>query len=298
MAKMLIKILMIMMQAASLNSFSQSLPDIGCDSSHCELRILSWNIYMLPSLVMPNGIRVRSKLIASRLKDADFDIVVFQEAFNSKAREALRELLKDTYPYSAGPANEKKQALRLNSGIWIVSKIPLKITGEIEFSRAQGFDVFSRKGAMMVEAGHNGTLFQIVGTHLNAGETQKVRDVQYRELQEKLLAPNRKDDVPQIICGDFNTDKHDSDSYHRMISILQVQDYEIKGACLFSYDGLNNDLISPGYRKQELLDYIFYQSNGIAGARIERSFHRYSHAWSRRHKDLSDHYAVAASIQF
>lgn len=298
MAYKLVKILLIMMNIASYNTYSQTLHGFDCDSSHCELRILSWNIYMLPSLAMPNGIKVRSKLIASRIKDADFDIVVFQEAFNPKSREALRELLKDTYPYSAGPANEKRQALRLNSGIWILSKIPLKIVGEIQFSKARGFDVFSRKGAMMVEAEHNGTLFQIIGTHLNAGETQKIRDIQYRELQEKLLRPNRKDDVPQVICGDFNTDKRDRDSYQRMISILQVPDYEVDGACLFSYDGLNNDLISPNYRKQELLDYIFYQSNGMSGARIERSFHRYSHTWSRRHKDLSDHYAVAASIQF
>ena len=291
-------IFLLMMHANPQLTDKTAIPSAPCDSSRCELKILSWNIYMLPSLIMPSGIRTRAKYIAGHLEQSDFDIVVFQEAFNPRARQVLWSMLKDKFPYAEGPANSEKPSLRLNSGVWILSKIPLTTLGEVEFSRAQGFDMFSRKGALMVEGDHNGTLFQLIGTHLNAGETQKIRNIQYLEIRDSLLEPFRKDDVPQIICGDFNTDKGDRVSYTHMISTLRVPDYEVHGACLYSYDGLHNDLMAPGYKSQDIFDYIFLEPNGIASTSATRTFRRFSDAWSHHHTDLSDHYAVTAQISF
>ena len=83
-----------------------------------------------------------------------------------------------------------------------------------------------------------------------------------------------------------------------MIDILNVPDYEMGGACLFSYDGLNNDLTEKKFTGQDIIDYIFVRPNGLNTQKIDRSIHPVSHPWSSRHKDLSDHYAVAASIEF
>ena len=272
--------------------------DTICKNDRCELKILSWNIFGLPMYISPKGLAVRSKYIAEYLRDADFDIVIFQEAFTSKSRGIIREILRDSFPYEIGPANEKTFGLRLNSGLWIISKVPLTFISEIQFSYSSGFDMFSRKGAIMVEGIHNGTIFQLVGTHLNSGNPQKTRDVQYQEMVTKLLEPNKKEDIPQIICGDFNTNKHDKASYSKMIDILNVPDYEMGGACLFSYDGLNNDLTEKKFTGQDIIDYIFVRPNGLNTQKIDRSIHPVSHPWSSRHKDLSDHYAVAASIEF
>jgi endonuclease/exonuclease/phosphatase family metal-dependent hydrolase len=72
----------------------------------------------------------------------------------------------------------------------------------------------------------------------------------------------------------------------------------MEGACLFSYDGLNNDLTEKGFTGQDIIDYIFVRPNGLTTQKIDRSIHAVSHPWSSRHKDLSDHYAIEASIKF
>jgi phospholipase C len=272
--------------------------DTTCKNDKCELKILSWNIFGLPSYISHKGLAVRSRLIGEYLKDADFDIVIFQEAFTSKSRGIIRSILCDSFPYQLGPANEKTHGIRLNSGVWIISKIPLNFVSEIQFSSSKGFDMFSRKGALMAEGKHNGTLFQLVGTHLNSGDSQKVRDRQYNEMVSLLLEPNKKEDIPQIICGDFNTNKTDTASYSKMLGILDVPDYQMAGACLYSYDGINNDLTGKHFTGQDIIDYIFFRPNGLIGEKIDRSIHPVYHSWSNSHKDLSDHYAVAATIEF
>ena len=265
----------------------------------CNLKILSWNIYMLPAVTMPLGIGDRAKHIAEYLKSSDYDIVVFQEAFNPRARRIIKRILDEKYKYEIGPANKLGlTSLRTNSGLWILSKIPLIYIGEIEFKKSSGFDKCSRKGAMMVEGIKNGVTFQIVNTHLNAGSDQTIRDSQYQEMYCKLIEPNQTNGVPQILCGDFNTNKSDKENYPKMVEMLNVPDYDIIGTCLFSCNGLKNDMTDFNYNEQNLIDYIFVNLNGKIANKIERKIHEVTKKWSSRHKDLSDHYPVTALIEF
>jgi endonuclease/exonuclease/phosphatase family metal-dependent hydrolase len=298
--KLLIILLLVFFTFHLINfSFSAAPSDSTKKTDDCGLKILSWNIYMLPAITMPLGIGARAKLIAEYLKNNDYDIVVFQEAFHPKARRIIRRILGELYEYEIGPANKwVKTSYRTNSGLWILSKIPLINIGEIEFKRSSGFDRFSRKGALMVEGIKNGVTFQIVNTHLNAGSDQTIRDSQYQEVYCHLIEPNRTAGVPQILCGDFNTNKSDKENYPKMIEMLSVPDYDILGTCLFSCNGLKNDLTDYNYNQQDLIDYIFVNLNGQIVKKIERKIHEVTEKWSIRHKDLSDHYPVTALIQF
>jgi hypothetical protein len=56
------------------------------------LKILSWNIYMLPYLSLFNDNAKRAKAIAERLNGSDAHILVFQEAFSSKCRNIDRKV--------------------------------------------------------------------------------------------------------------------------------------------------------------------------------------------------------------
>jgi endonuclease/exonuclease/phosphatase family metal-dependent hydrolase len=280
-------------------SISAILTDTIKKVNGCGLKILSWNIYMLPSYTLPLGIGARSKHIAEYLKNSDYDIVVFQEAFHPKARRIIRKMLKEKYQFEIGPANKwVKSSYRTNSGLWILSKIPLINIGEIEYKRSSGFDRFSRKGALMVEGIKDGVTFQIVNTHLNAGSDQTIRESQYQEIVCQLIEPNKAAGVPQILCGDFNTNKFDKENYPKMMDILNVPDYDVLGTCLFSCDGLKNDLTDYDYTKQDIIDYIFVNLNGQIVSKIERKIHEVTKKWSSRHKDLSDHYPITALIEF
>lgn len=95
------------------------------------LKVLSYNIHMLPPLAKFTGKQRRAKRIGDILKDSDFDIVVFQEAFHAAARRKIKHRMKANYPHILGPANRRWYSLKTNSGIWILSKIPLTQVAEL-----------------------------------------------------------------------------------------------------------------------------------------------------------------------
>lgn len=134
-----------------------------------EVSILSWNIAMLPVFDFVHAGRDRARSIGTALRERNYDIIVFQEAFSPFARRSIKMSLKKAYPYEYGPANAGI-SLRINSGVWILSRIPLKVVREYKFSGCQGFDCLSRKGAIMLEGRLNDQTFQLIGTHLDSDE--------------------------------------------------------------------------------------------------------------------------------
>lgn len=267
-----------------------------------ELRILSWNIQMLPRMLfrISRGPIRRSKLIPRHIIDDQIDIIVFQEAFDPRARRLLRKRLEDTYPYMVGPANPAGFRLKTNSGIWILSKIPLTHLEEIDYKDCEGDDCLARKGALLVEAEWNGKKIQVLGTHLNAGGPEWIRENQYKEIRE-LVEKHKKEDVPQFLCGDFNTSKWNGSLYSKMVSTLGVDDGPLLSALQFTDDPMLNDMnFSPGKTEadRDVIDYIFLRPNGFQPASIGRYVRQYQQQWDKKHKDLSDHNGILMKIVF
>src|ERR1700722_7760488 len=71
-------------------------------SNNNSLKILSWNIFMLPRFIMRTGQLKRAHEIVNVLKDEDADIIVFQEAFDKSAREIIRKGLASYFPFESG----------------------------------------------------------------------------------------------------------------------------------------------------------------------------------------------------
>lgn len=261
-----------------------------------DLEILSWNIYMLPRFARITGKRQRARAISEELKNSPYHILVFQEAFLGDARRLIRRGLADEFPYEYGPANQKF-SIRTNSGIWILSRLPLKELGEIAFSECAGFDdCMARKGALLCEGEWQGQTFQVLGTHLQAGGPDAVRHGQYSEIQQ-LLANNRRPEVPQIICGDMNTRREDRANYSHMIQTLGCEDGEFCGPQFFTSDGQENDIKNePGDRK--VIDFIFYRANGTNPQFLKRDIPLIRKRWSQKHTDLSDHFPVSLTIRW
>ncbi|TNF24355.1 MAG: hypothetical protein EP314_07860 [Bacteroidetes bacterium] len=283
-------------QGQTLNSTPS---ELTVDSSTPALKILSWNMYMLPPLAKFTGKQRRAKRIGDLLRDSDFDIIVFQEAFHGAARRKIKRRMKDSYPYILGPANRKWYSFKTNSGIWILSKIPLQPLAEIDFDYCEGIDCWSRKGALLAEGEFRGQKFQILGTHLEAGGDRDAKVSQYRELGE-LFNQYRKEGVPQIAAGDFNTKKfQDTTYYNQLIGILGMEDGPILSEQKYSSDSYVNDIkIKRGDRKkQSVIDFVFYGANGV-DATINRYVRMPRWQWSKDCQDLSDHFAIEAQIKF
>lgn len=133
---------------------------------------------------------------------------------------------------------------------------------------------------------------------MESGVVQEVRERQYSEIVSQLLEPYKKENVPQIICGDFNIDKNDKESYNKMITEMEVKDYEIKGDYQYTHSTSCNDFSSTSSKDQYLIDYIFCRENNKKILEFQRCIQAIKQRWSKKHEDLSDHYAVLAEIRF
>jgi endonuclease/exonuclease/phosphatase family metal-dependent hydrolase len=148
-----------------------------------SLKVLSWNIYMLPVSIKKVGQTNRVRYIAEQFNNSDYDVIVFQEAFDRDARYKLEKLMRNNFPYQEGPANAKPSWFRMNSGVWILSKHPMKFLDEIQFSKSKGVDRVARKGVLLVEIYKNGKTYQIAGTHLQAGEGKKMKETRISQYE-------------------------------------------------------------------------------------------------------------------
>ncbi len=282
------------MSSLLLSNISARTPETPAPTQ--ELKILSWNIYMLPYFSLFNGNGRRAEVIGEQLHDSDYQIIVFQEAFSSKCRNILRKKLATKFPYQYGPANQTRLPHRTSSGLWILSKMPLEKLKEIRFHSAQGFDMFARKGAVMFEGTYNGVKFQLLATHLQAENPHNIRQSQCREIYD-LLEDYKRPDVPQLLCGDFNVEMSDRENYGRMLQILDAHNGELSGQLNVTYDEAHNTLAHRPGGKGEILDYILTRNSHLI-EKIERRVSEFYHHEPSFCSHLSDHYAMEVTIRF
>jgi endonuclease/exonuclease/phosphatase family metal-dependent hydrolase len=234
------------------------------------LRILSWNIYMLPGIAnLSKGIdksykRDRSRQIAEVMNNSNYNIIVFQEAFFGPARKILSKQLKEKYPYQYGPVNPSGLGLKTSSGVWIISEIPLKELGTTRYRTCDGADCFAKKGAGLYEGEWNGKPFQVLGTHLNAGGPVWIREEQFKQIRDDLLQPFQKLGVPQIICGDMNTRLTRTEAYNFMIETLDVIDVPVSNQRKSTKPPKEGDekTLYTTATDSVFIDYIFHRPNG------------------------------------
>lgn len=297
MKKSIVLISFLMVLLSPLQNANQVRHPVPRWSSSDELKILSWNIYMLPYISLFNDNDKRAKAIAERLSGSDYHIIVFQEAFSRKCRNILSRNLMAAFPYQYGPVNEARFSLRTNSGLWVVSKFPLQKLGQLEFSKSKGYDAVARKGAALFEGSFKGSKFQILATHLQAMDSQALRELQCAEIREHLLNPFFHKEIPQFLCGDFNIDMYDTTDYQRMLKILDATNGSLSGTWKVTYDEVENNLAYKANGKRMILDYALVRNEATIH-KIERKVQTFLSTIGKVESHLSDHYAMEVSVNF
>ena len=266
-------------------------------ASDNSLRILSYNIKFLPRIIRRSHHYPlkRAPLIPQYIIEENPDIVVFQEAFDGAADRILRKKLKSHYPYIIGPIN-KKPGFKINGGVMICSKYPLKQLGVVQYSQCNDFDCWARKGAVLVEVTIGTHVFQIAATHMNGGGSVALKTSQYREMGN-LIKEYAKPGIPQFCVGDYNTSNLEPQYYNVLIKELDAEDGPISGDLQVTNDHLNNDMEEDFNPKdRNIIDYILYRPNGIKPQTITRTIKQYCYPWMKGHCDLSDHYALLMDL--
>jgi endonuclease/exonuclease/phosphatase family metal-dependent hydrolase len=274
-----------------------------------SLRLLSWNIQMLPFPAPPHGKARRARAIASLLKEHPYDVVVFQEAFKRRSRRILRRELQEVFPHQTDVLNRKTISIKASGGVMIFSRHPIQATHEIRFTKRRGYDKFARKGAMLAEIEFRGKLVQVLGTHLQAFGTDGILISQYNQMKMELLEPHQRPGVPQFLLGDFNTRKVPAipaglsgdtpmpqTRYSAMLQTLEAEDGELHGEQQYTMDRPYNDLCTRRKEARLLLDYVLVRP--AKNLTIRREVKIFRKQWDKVHLDLSDHFALEALVTF
>lgn len=262
-----------------------------------ELHVLTYNVKFLPSILLGqhhHPIR-RARYIPQALIADTVDVIVFEEAFDAGARRRLIRGLKKVFPYIAGPANNKA-SFKYCSGVFMASRYPMRELDEVQYKECVSYDCMARKGGLISEVTlPDGRQIQIIGTHIQAPGEDSIKVHQLQQLRA-LMDKYKRADVPQLACGDFNACRADKPLYDTLIHILGGLDGPICGDQQCSSDHLHNDMEHYG-PDQNLVDYLLY-CHPVPPAFTERRIIKYQYQWSKKHKDLSDHYGVRLKLVF
>ena len=72
-------------------------------STERNLSILTWNLHLMPAVMVNKNQKGRAKGIAQVLAASTYDVIVFQEAFHKRARKLIWTVLSEYFPYEYGP---------------------------------------------------------------------------------------------------------------------------------------------------------------------------------------------------
>ena len=254
---------------------------------------------MLPRMVIHTGQLERAKQIIETLKNEEVDVIVFQEAFDNKARNIIWQGLQKYFPYQTG--NPTKNAFyKISSGVWVISKVPIEVVKRIYFNNGKGTDKLASKGAILLEAKKGNFCFQIAATHLQSDlpncDVRQIRNEQYQKISKQLLEPFAQSKVPQFVVGDMNTSNEDSLSFKQMLGILKVNQCVFNSKRNYSYDCSKNDIIKDENAAPQLLDHILFNKKDVAALEGTMNIKIFRKQWDELHTDLSDHFAIIGTF--
>ena len=260
-----------------------------------SIQVLSWNVFLRPS-IMNDGQMDRVPEIGHYLKNSGADVLVLQEVFHSRARRALKNQLKDIYPYQTkkGPVSW----LGIPSGVVFFSKMPIVKEKVISFSFSKGADRLAKKGAILVTFEKNGQEISILGTHLQAGSDlsrKKIRNAQINQISN--LVNNIDSNKILIYAGDFNI-QNKSNMFAKLKNKLKSNNPQLNKSSVRSETAnFQDNNLYPVVGRPIWIDYILIRR----AARVkQKSLWVEEPRGKKRRKNqrLSDHNPVVSIVSY
>jgi hypothetical protein len=205
--------------------------------SEVTLKVFAYNVQMRDQVfTLKYYNKERAKLIAEFLARSDYDVLIFSEAFDNGAREEMNKILMRTFPQrTAVVGNDDDlsilQTLGLSTvlggllglavggiaiwttgrpksdgGVYIMSRWPILLQGQIIYRNSTAEDRLGRKGVSWALIDKQGFHFNVFGTHTQADDRHyvtRVRQLEEFQLMYRTVAPHWQ---PALLGGDLNVD--------------------------------------------------------------------------------------------
>ncbi len=259
-----------------------------------DFKVLSWNVYMLPKPIKNSMQKTRSGIIPGQISQSDHDLIFMQEAFMKSFRNKMRDGLAKTHPHTYYLKNNRFPIPVFGSGLFVLSKFPLRLIDHIYYTSCASADCLASKGAAMIEITlPDNQLIQVVNTHLQATVgAGRIRMKQLGQIHRMLLR-NKKENVPQFLIGDLNIDIHQPE-FQMGLNLLGMNYAQLTGPIL-NTGGRPNECFKSG-STLDWIDHMWFDNYSITSSEMRVRLFEFQ----RRGKTcpLSDHHAIEASFHF
>lgn len=259
-----------------------------------DLRVLSWNTYMLPKPIKMSNQEVRTKVIAEKLKGEAYDFIFMQESFTQSFRNYVGKALRSEYPYQYYLENNKFVYPFFGSGLFLLGKHPFKVVDKVYYKKCGAADCWASKGAVLIESRlPSGNIVQFAVTHLQAKEKLgSVRIFQLNQVKQ-MLDKNKKSGVPQLLVGDLNIDTKEPE-FEQGQNLMEMSATELSGP-------IDHTNVIECYKKpdaqKEQIDHIWVSRDTDLkdSSLVARDF---SYEYRGKTCQAADHYAVEGQFTF
>lgn len=260
-----------------------------------ELKVLSYNVFMLPAPIKRSLQSLRTVEIAKRLKSSDYDVIILQEAFTKSFRRVIKQELQASYPYRHYLGNNPRFPRVFGSGVYLLSKYPFKLLKEIYFKNCATADCGAAKGSFVAELSlGEGKLVQFAGTHLQAeSKYAGTRMKQLKQINEMFKSVKKKD-VAQFLIGDLNI-QHDEPEFQAGQDLLQMDHIRLDGDIDFT-GGVVNDCYKTGGDGVVTYWIDHMWANEVDARMLSMQVKPMPFSYQGKTCELSDHHAVEAKI--
>ena len=253
------------------------------------LDVLTFNAALLPEFAASTGQSDRAANMASHL--VGYDVLVLQELFINRHRQALLAALLEAYPYRTelvGLDGARELPWRQDGGTVILSRWPIEREAQLLFGDVcSGSDCLADKGVAYAAVRKGTHVYHVFTTHAQSiygRRVEEVRAAQFALLRTFVAAQKIPATEPVIVAGDLNVDAF-TPELDDMLRVLRAAWPSVVGDVRFTWDPETNALAEGG---QEWLDYVLVSVDHAQPTR----------AWNRAMPirdgdlDLSDHFGV------
>jgi endonuclease/exonuclease/phosphatase family metal-dependent hydrolase len=264
-----------------------------------EVKIFSWNIFMLPKPIKFTHQAERTDLIIDLIKKSGDDVVILQEAFSGDFRAKINYRTSKIYPYQYY-LNRKFYSFDVyGSGVYYLSRFPMKVLSHAYYNDCTKADCFASKGTALIEITlPSGRAIQIAGTHLQAGQKDLSREIRMKQLEQvkSLLSASVKKNVPQFVIGDLNLDALNSPDYLKGLSLMNMQSGALEGDLSYTNGFPITCYQKPGDDNKEWLDHIWLKQNESQAQVFHKKVRPHSGNIEGVQCPLSDHWGIEAIL--
>lgn len=266
-----------------------------------DLKILTWNLFMIPKPFNNTLQQTRADMMASLLPGLGHDVYFFQEAFIGKTKKKLTNAFKNTHPYTARLGVDGKIPHLLDSGLLVFSRYPMKVLGHEYFKKCAKTDCFAAKAALLVEVTTpDGKKVQIATTHMQAWVEAKALAVRQTQLVQikNLFKRYENPGIPQVLVGDLNIDGLLPDEYPGALDFLDMSSAPLNGRYSSTNGFVINCYRTPGEpHSGQWLDHVWIKPHQTQAAVRYRAAREFSGKFKKTGWcPLSDHRPVEALI--